>query len=187
MKQKYTFTVAGQPLTFLSDEDSDFVKAIINTTDKTVTDIMMSGARCARLDAALICAIDFCSEKTKAEKKVKNLEAQISLYEATVARLKKEIAAASAAPAAPDVQKIAEVTEAELGADAGTADGESLAEVTKAEVFHEAPKEKPDHAKQLAEIEALLKSPRAAEKAKEKERAEARQMKLDEIEALLRK
>ncbi len=163
MKQKYTFTVAGQPLTFISDEDADFVKAIITTTDKTVTDIMMSGARCARLDAALICAVDFCSEKVKAEKKVKNLEAQISLYEANVARLKRELAEAR-----EGAVSVAEVTEAELGKPAGTADKKAIRDATNAQLRlddaimdepAEAPKadSKPDHARQLAEIEALLR------------------------------
>ena len=39
-----------------------------------------------------MCAIGYCADKMTAEKKVRNLEAQVSLYEASTKRLKEEIA-----------------------------------------------------------------------------------------------
>lgn len=88
MKTKYTYTVAGQPLSFIADDDKEFVDAVVSETDKTVTDVMLGNLRCAKLDAALIAALDFCGEKTKLEKRLRSLEAQVSLYEATIARMK---------------------------------------------------------------------------------------------------
>ena len=166
MKQKYTYTVAGQALTFISDEEKSFVDSVVEQTDREVTDIMMANVRCARLDAALIDALDFCGEKMKAEKKVKSLEAQISLYEATIARMKNQERAAAPAEDKKEAEAKAEVKpETEL------------------------PKEEPKEAAEaesrtrdkISELEDVLKLRRA------EKRDETKQLKLSQIESLLRK
>lgn len=164
MKQKYTLTVAGQPLTFVSDEDREFVESIVSQTDKAITDIMMSSMRCARLDAALITALEYCSEKTKAEKRAKNLEAQISLYEATIARLKKDAEAKANENATPvDTNKESEI---------------AVAEAPEKAASEEAPARRDG---QIREIENIFRQRKA------KEESEEKQLKLDEIASLLRK
>lgn len=164
MKQKYTYTVAGQALTFISDEEKAFVDSVVEQTDREVTGIMMGNLRCARLDAALIAALDFCSEKTKAERKVKNLEAQISLYEAAIARMKsaeaKDSAAVSAEPEAKNDESAAHNSVKEE-AQPSEAAGRSR--------------------DKISELEDMLKQRRAEKK------EETKQLKLDQIESLLRK
>ena len=103
MKQRYNIKITDIQLTILSDEPEEFVHAIVAQLDERVGELSMKNKRCSRLDAALLCALDSMSEKTKADKKIKNLEAQISLYEATNKRLREELEAlrnsASASPA----------------------------------------------------------------------------------------
>lgn len=164
MKQKYTYTVAGQALTFISDEEKAFVDSVVEQTDREVTGIMMANLRCARLDAALIAALDFCSEKMKAERKVKNLEAQISLYEAAIARMKSAEAKDSASVSAEPEAK----------------NDESAANDSAKEEAH--PSETAGRSRdKISELEDMLKQRRAEKK------EETKQLKLDQIESLLRK
>ena len=45
---------------------------------------------CTTTDAAILCALDYCSEKLQAERTIKNLTAQNDLYSVNVERLKEE-------------------------------------------------------------------------------------------------
>ena len=90
MKERYSIEIADIQLTILSDEPKDFVESTVAHLDETIRDMTVKNKRCSKLDAAVLCALDFYSEKTKADKKIKNLEAQISLYEANIRRLKEE-------------------------------------------------------------------------------------------------
>ena len=90
MKERYNIDIADIQLTILSDEHKDFVESTVAHLDETIRDMTVKNKRCSKLDAAILCALDFYSEKTKADKKIKNLEAQISLYEANIRRLKEE-------------------------------------------------------------------------------------------------
>ena len=90
MKERYSIEIADIQLTILSDEPKDFVESTVAHLDETIRDMTVKNKRCSKLDAAILCALDFYSEKTKADKKLKNLEAQISLYEANIRRLKEE-------------------------------------------------------------------------------------------------
>lgn len=90
MKERYNIEIADIQLTILSDEPEDFVASTVAQLDSLIRDMTVKNKRCSKLDAAILCALDFYSEKTKADKKIKNLEAQISLYEANIRRLKEE-------------------------------------------------------------------------------------------------
>lgn len=107
MKQRYNIKITDIQLTILSDEPEDFVYAIVSQLDERVGELSVKNRHCSRLDAALLCALDSMGEKAKADKKIKNLEAQISLYEATNKRLREELDAlrSSSAPIAPDVKE----------------------------------------------------------------------------------
>ena len=110
MKERYSIEIADIQLTILSDEPKDFVESTVAHLDETIRDMTVKNKRCSKLDAAILCALDFYSEKTKADKKLKNLEAQISLYEANIRRLKEEMEQLRAA-AAPKVEAAATTEE----------------------------------------------------------------------------
>ena len=90
MKEKYTIRIADISLTILSDEPEEFVQDTVAQLNTRVTDMALISKRSSKLDIALLCALDYLSEKQKCEKKIKNLEAQISLLEAAVSRHRAE-------------------------------------------------------------------------------------------------
>ena len=84
--------------TIISDEPEEFVTATVDKINARVNDLIVRNKRCSKLDAALLCALDYCGEYQKAERRIRNLEAQISLYDANLRRLREELAAKGDAP-----------------------------------------------------------------------------------------
>jgi len=90
-KRKVEFTVAGITMSLITDETDEFVSAVVKRMDDRMSALLHDMKR-SRLDAALLCAVAFCADKITAEKRVRNLEAQVSLYDVNMRRLKDEIA-----------------------------------------------------------------------------------------------
>lgn len=103
MKERYNIKITDIQLTILSDEPEDFVHTTVAQLNDRISDLCVQNKRCSKLDAALLCALDSTGEKIKADKKIKNLEAQISLYEATNKRLREELETLRSACSAPSV------------------------------------------------------------------------------------
>lgn len=149
MKAKYSFTVAGQLVKFISDEDKDFVKAVVKEVDENVTNAIINSSKISKNEAALLCAFEYCSEKNKAEKKIKSLEAQISLYEETIRRLKSK----------NEAEKI-EKAQCSIAEVEPTVEVETKKEEPVKQVVSEKPvdlNEENRKAAKLKEIEALLR------------------------------
>ncbi len=106
MKQKYNLEIAGIQLSILSDESEDFVKELVANLDTQITDLTVHNKRCAKIDAAILIALDAMGEKIKLEKKLKNLEAQVALYEANLRRQRAE-----SAPEEKEAEATAEISE----------------------------------------------------------------------------
>lgn len=89
-KKKYDIVIAGVEMSILSDEREEFVTRLVSKLDEDITAISTHNKRCSTLDAALLVALDVSSERAKAEKRVRNLEAQIALYDANLRRMRDE-------------------------------------------------------------------------------------------------
>ena len=89
-KKRYDVQIAGVEMSIISDEREDFVQRLVSELDKKITDITLQSKRCSKLDAAILVALDYNSEKLKAEKRVRNLEAQVALYDANLRRMRDE-------------------------------------------------------------------------------------------------
>ncbi len=89
-KKRYEIEVAGVQLAIISDENEEFVLRLVENLDKEIRDITASTKRSSNLDAAILCALGYYSDKVKAEKRARNLEAQISLYDANLRRFREE-------------------------------------------------------------------------------------------------
>ena len=181
MKEKHLLEIAGLPITIVSDEDKLHIEEIAAVLDERIRDLTVRNKRCSKIDAALLCALDYCSEAKKNEKKIRNLEAQIALYEANLKRYREEntelkgmINELEATPAKiakseiPPIEDVAKAEEIELDADAG-------------EDAEEAPT--PEEYKGVTEEE------KAIDAIEEKEDGEDRRHRLDQlrqIESLLR-
>ena len=98
MKERYNVEISDISLTILSDEPEEFVTATVDKINARVNDLIVRNKRCSKLDAALLCALDYCGEYQKAERRIRNLEAQFSLYDANLKRLREELAAKGDAP-----------------------------------------------------------------------------------------
>ena len=66
------------------------MSAVERNVNEKIWELTKNTYRVSRTDASLLCAVDFCSDKLKAEKKVMNLEAQVSLYNVNIRRLREE-------------------------------------------------------------------------------------------------
>ena len=158
VKEHYNIEISGIQLNIVSDETEDFVNSIVARIDERVNDMVVRNKRCSKLDAALLCALDYCGEAVKAEKRIRNLEAQISLYDANIKRMREELS-----------QKGAQGVKTVLGVADDNAD-----EAQDADTAEEAPAQ--DEPAKLAEAEA----------APAEERPQSKKSKLEQIEMLLR-
>ncbi len=80
MKQKYTITIADVQMNVVSDESPEAVEALVGLVDRKMRD-MTRGSNCPKSEAALLCALDYCSERIKAQRKVKALESKVAITE----------------------------------------------------------------------------------------------------------
>ncbi len=103
-KRKMAVEIAGVHLTLVTDESDSFVEAVVSQVDERMESMLNVGIRTgtSTLDAALLCALDAVSERLKAEKRVRTLEAQIALYEANLRSLKEELDGLRTAPVAEE-------------------------------------------------------------------------------------
>lgn len=89
-KKKYDVTIAGVEMSILSDEREEFVQRLVENLDAEISAITSQSKRCSTLDAVMLVALDSSSERIKAQKRVRNLEAQIALYDANLRRMREE-------------------------------------------------------------------------------------------------
>ena len=77
MKQKYTITIADVQMNIITDEAPEAVETVVGILDRKMREISMkSGNRCPKNEAALLCALDYCAERTKLQELVNKLEAE---------------------------------------------------------------------------------------------------------------
>ena len=104
-KRKIEFTVSGITMSLVTDESDAFVGAVVKSLDEKMSALLRNMKR-SQLDAAMLCAMDFCADKIIAENHVRNLEAQVSLYEVNMRRLKEDVASLKARLGESDENKV---------------------------------------------------------------------------------
>ena len=90
MKEKFYVDIGGIKLGIVSEEGKEYVESIAKTVNDKITSMVSTQRNCSLVEAAIFCAMDFYSTYEINEKKLKNLEAQIALYQVNVNRLKRE-------------------------------------------------------------------------------------------------
>ena len=90
MKQKYTLTIAGVSMNVITEESPEAVESLVRLVDRKMMEITGGGMQCPKVEAALLCALDYCSERIKAQRKVKTLETRLASAEVTAEELEAE-------------------------------------------------------------------------------------------------
>ena len=168
-KKKYEVKIADIDMKIISDEKEDVVLRLVSQLDSQITEITKQSRNCSKIDAAILVALDHASNRAKAEKRVRNLEAQIALYDANLRRMREENV---------------KMKNAMLG---NTPVSESVVEeqLTIEDAQAPAEKEEPKEEEKAHDIAELFSAP--AEKAEEEEKPVDRADKLRMIENLLRR
>ena len=147
MKERFNVEIVDITFSVVTDDGEELVRKAEATLNEDVRAVLKQMGRFSKLDAVTLCALDYCGQALKAEAKIRNLEAQIEILEAS--RKNDDAPAAKAAP------------KAEAKADAPKAEPAPKA---KAEVKAEAPAEEKDasddsaRSRKLRQLEALLGS-----------------------------
>lgn len=168
-KKKYEVKIADIDMKIISDEKEDVVLRLVSQLDSQITEITKQSRNCSKIDAAILVALDHASNRAKAEKRVRNLEAQIALYDANLRRMREENV---------------KMKNAMLG---NTPVSESVVEEQLTIDDSQAPAEEPKEEEKAHDIAELFEAPAEKEEVKEEEKPVDRADKLRMIENLLRR
>ncbi|MBE6529323.1 MAG: cell division protein ZapA [Ruminococcaceae bacterium] len=91
MKQKFNITVADMQLSIVSDANPEEVEAIVGMLDRKMRDINLKSPRCTKNEAAILCALSYCSERLAAQETAKKLEKDCFRFATENERLKKQV------------------------------------------------------------------------------------------------
>lgn len=91
MKQKYTITVADMELNIVSDASPDEVENIVGILDRRMRDINLHSPRCTKNEAAILCALSYCSERLAMQEAFKKVEKDAFRFAGENEKLKKTV------------------------------------------------------------------------------------------------
>ena len=91
MKQKYNITVADMELNIISDASPDEVENIVGMLDRRMRDINLKSPRCTKNEAAILCALAYCSERMAMQEAFKKVEKDAFRFSGENEKLRKTI------------------------------------------------------------------------------------------------
>ena len=91
MKQKYAITVADMELSIISDASPDEVENIVGILDRRMREINLKSPRCTKNEAAILCALSYCSERIAMQEAFKKVEKDAFRFAGENEKLKKTI------------------------------------------------------------------------------------------------
>lgn len=140
VKQKYTITIADMEMNVICDESPETVENIVANVDRRIREINLKSPRCSKNEAALLCALDLCTERLSLQSQLTDLEAQNDKLFRALERLQREnenlaeqLAVAKEARESAEAAVTAPAADGETAADAPT-EAAPAREETAAEV-----------------------------------------------------
>lgn len=91
MKQKYTITVADMELSIISDASPDEVENIVGILDRRMREVNLKSPRCTKNEAAILCALSYCSERIAMQEAFKKVEKDAFRFAGENEKLKRTI------------------------------------------------------------------------------------------------
>jgi cell division protein ZapA (FtsZ GTPase activity inhibitor) len=189
MKQKYTLVISDVELNVVTDASKEAVEKIVGILDRKMRDINLKSYRCTKNQAALLCALEYCSEKLELQDRNAELEELAEQDAATIAEQENQIAELQA-----EMKKLQDENEimhnilerAAASTKRMMGNHEPAAEVTEAPEAAEAP-EAPEAAEapevpQAAEEPEAPQAPEVTEALEEPEAPEQLTVDFDEAE-----
>lgn len=92
MKQKYTLVIADVEMNVVTEASREAVDKIVGILDRKMRDINLKSHRCTKNQAALLCALEYCSEKLDLQERNAELEEIAEQDAATIEEQSKKIA-----------------------------------------------------------------------------------------------
>ena len=90
LKQKYTITIGDVEMNVICEESPETVEKIVAHVDRKIREINLGSARCSKHEAALLCALDYCTEKLNLQAKLNEVEEQNDKLFRALERLQRE-------------------------------------------------------------------------------------------------
>ena len=90
MKEKIYVEINGIRLGIVTEDGGDYVEKIASELQAQLDKMMSAQRKCTLIEAALFTAMSLQSKCHEDDKKIKNLEAQLAIYQAQVNRLRIE-------------------------------------------------------------------------------------------------
>ncbi|MBQ7225937.1 MAG: cell division protein ZapA [Clostridia bacterium] len=90
MKEKIYVEIKGIRLGIITEDGREYVESIVKQLEEQLNGVMGGQRGCTLIEAALFAGLSLQSKSVEDDKKIKNLETQLTLYQANVNRLKAE-------------------------------------------------------------------------------------------------
>lgn len=90
MKEKIYVEINGIRLGIVTEDGKEYVEKIANELQVQLDRMMTAQRKCTLIEASLFTAMSLQSKCHEDDKKIKNLEAQLAIYQAQVNRLRVE-------------------------------------------------------------------------------------------------
>ena len=90
MKEKIYVEINGIKLGIVTEDGEEYVERIAKEVEGQLKEMLRSQKNCTLVEASLFTAMNLYSKCFEDDKKVKNLEAQLAIYQAHVNRLRIE-------------------------------------------------------------------------------------------------
>lgn len=90
MKQKYTLMIGDLQLNVVADANREEVEKLAGILDRKMREIYLHSRGCSKNEAALLCALEFCSERMELQTRAADMETRNQKYAVVLENFKKQ-------------------------------------------------------------------------------------------------